>query len=63
VLSCFNRKFDKEFDKEFNKARLIASSQNFDIEYSSRVTMLISSIDSNFRLDSSRYDLLLLISI
>jgi len=49
VLSCFNKKFDKEFDKEFNKARLIASSQNFEIEYSSRVRILISSIQVESR--------------
>jgi len=65
-------KMKYSIDFQFSRMnRLIASSQvieielnqNFDIEYSSWVMMLISSIDSNSRLNSSRYDLLLLIFI
>jgi len=39
------------------------SGQDFGTEYSSRVTMLVSSIDPDSRPDPPRYDLLLLISI
>jgi len=35
-------------------------SQNFDIKYLNWIMMLISSIDSNFWFNSSKYDLLLL---